>query len=259
MTPELGTLLDGWRDWDEPPESRPTIVRELSGGRSNRSFLLESADEKMVLRVNAGEATLPADGRGHEAVIWHAASEAGIAPPLLHAAPYGDFLVSAYVESDLPVRPRDDLVLAQKALELLQRCHRLKVDAPTIDYSSYIESYWQSIEVNGLEVAPELQEQRKAMHSVLEEITAGSTAMVLCHHDPVVENFVGTPDRLYLLDWEYAAIGMTVMDYAAFAVEWGIDDERLNEQAGIKLALLDKAKVLYCYMCTLWNAVQAIE
>jgi thiamine kinase-like enzyme len=255
MALEPGSILDGWRGWDTPPASRPAIVRELGGGRSNRSFLLESAGEKMVLRVNATQTILPANGRVHETVIWRAASEAGIAPPLLHADRGGGFLVSAYIESDLPARPQDGPVLARKALGLLQRCHRIKVDAPIIDYSSYIEAYWQTIEADGLKVAPELREQREAMHSMIEEITAGSAATVLCHHDPVVENFVGTPGRLYLVDWEYAARGLAVMDYAAFAVEWDLDDAAINAGMDIDSALLAKIKAFYRYLCDLWEMV----
>jgi thiamine kinase-like enzyme len=255
MALEPDNILDGWRDWDIPPSARPTIVRELSGGRSNHSFLLDAAGERMVLRINVAEATLPGNGRSHETAIWRAASEASIAPPLLHADPSGVFLVSAYIESDLPARPQDDPALARKALGLLQRCHCLEVDAPIIDYSSYIESYWRPIEANGLMVAPELWEQRKAMHSMIEEITGGGMATVLCHHDPVIENFVGTHERLYLLDWEYAARGLAVMDYAAAGVEWELDDGILVEQTGAESYSLTKAKAVYRYLCDLWEVV----
>ncbi|MGD9265035.1 MAG: phosphotransferase [Lysobacterales bacterium] len=255
MKQQLESMLDGWRGWDIPPGTRPAFVRELGGGRSNRSFLLEAAGERMVLRVNAAEATLPGAGRQQEAEIWRAASNAGIAPPLLHADPGGDFLVSAYIESNLPNRPQDDQALAEQALALLERCHRLEVATPSIDYSSYIELYWRAIETRGLEVGPQLLGQRAVMRSVLEEIAASGAATGLCHHDPVVANFVGTSERLYLLDWEYAARGLAVIDFAALAVEWGIDNEIIGAHAGIEPTLLDRAKAFYRYMCTLWDVV----
>jgi thiamine kinase-like enzyme len=259
MTLEPRSILDGWRDWDVPPRSRPKIVRQLGGGRSNRSYLLEAAGERMVLRINAAGSALHGIKRENEAEIWRAASDAGIAPPLIHADPSGRFLVSAYIESDLPERPEDNPALAAWALGLLQKTHQLDVQAPTIDYSAHIEGYWEIIESRQLKVAPTLIEQREPMLQRLARLQDGQAKLTLCHHDPVIENFVGTPEHLYLIDWEYAAHGLAVMDHAALAVEWMIGDEMLNEQAGIEPVLLDTAKALYQYMCALWSAVQTIE
>lgn len=211
----------------------------------------------MVLRINAPDPTLPGIGRGHEAEVWRTASDAGIAPPLLHADPAGRFLVSAFIENELPEQPQDDPALAAMALELLQRTHHLDVKAPAIDYTAHIEAYWQQIEAGRLTVDPVLLEQREAMRELLLELSGGESWQVLCHHDPVIENFVGSPDRLYLIDWEYAARGLAMMDYAAFAVEWNIDDATIKESAGIDLQSLILAKTLYAYLCTLWEAIPA--
>jgi thiamine kinase-like enzyme len=75
----------------------------------------------------------------------------------------------------------------------------------------------------------------------------------LCHHDPIMANFVGGPDRLYLIDWEYAAKGLLVMDYAALAIEWKIEDNIILTNSGIDPELLTKAKKLYTYLSKLWQ------
>jgi len=256
MTLDPDSILDGWHGWDTPPKSCPVIVCELGGGRSNRSFLLESTDGKMVLRINAANFTLPGIKRHQEAETWRAACEAGIAPPLLHADPSGRFLVSAYVESDLPAHPRDDPALATRALELLQRTHQLGVNAPVIDYAAHIRAYWQHIEAHQDPVVAGLREQREPMRQCLAALLDSQTQITLCHHDPVVENFVGSPDRLYLLDWEYAVRGLAVIDYAAFGIEWGVDDAVITACAGTEPALLTASKTLYRYLCDLWEAAK---
>jgi thiamine kinase-like enzyme len=73
----------------------------------------------------------------------------------------------------------------------------------------------------------------------------------------VVENFVGTPEHLYLLDWEYAALGMAGMDYAALAAEWNIGAETLANQTGLPPGLLAVSKELYRYLCDLWETANA--
>jgi len=75
----------------------------------------------------------------------------------------------------------------------------------------------------------------------------------------VVANFVGSSERLYLIDWEYAARGLLLMDYAALGVEWGIDDAVITNQTGIEAELLIKAKELYKYLCKLWEEATAQE
>jgi len=246
--------LDDWRRWDAGLHARPNLIGNLGGGRSNHSFLLDSSIGKLVLRVNGASAFLPGANRGNEALIWQAASEHGIAPPLLHADAGNRYLVSLYIESDLPADPRADAAVQGQAVDLLASCHRLAVHAPVIDYASHIERYWQVIEAGQQPPDPALSQQRVRMQSLLDSLIASGTPTGLCHHDPVIENFVGTPARLYLIDWEYAATGLQIMDYAALATEWQIDDEIAQARTGFDPGLLVMAKALYSYMCALWEA-----
>jgi thiamine kinase len=251
---QIEAILDTWRAWEAPLRTRPRIIGPLGGGRSNRSFLLESNGFKMVLRINAKDDLLP-NRRDGEAKIWAAASAAGIAPPLLHADPDGAFLVSAYVENALPQHPENDVALIGRVFDLLQRCHRLEVNVPAIDYAAHIEAYWQIIWDRRLAIEPELQAQRGPLRRLLEELVNSATVPGLCHHDPVQDNFVGAPGKLFLIDWEYAARGLPVMDYAAFAVEWGLDDATISKHSGFDTESLAKAKTFYRYQCRLWEVI----
>ena len=104
--------------------------------------------------------------------------------------------------------------------------------------------------------SPALIKQRKPMQFVLESLLNSNTSIGLCHHDPVVANFVGTPEHLYLIDWEYASNGLQIMDYAALAIEWDLDDTAVLKRANFEPELFTKAKVLYRYLCSLWeNAI----
>jgi aminoglycoside phosphotransferase (APT) family kinase protein len=206
----------------------------------------------MVLRLNGADSLLPGTGRGSEIDIWHAASKRGIAPPLLHVDVAGEYLVSTYIDTSLPQRSLRDEATLDKVFDLLARCHLLEVDAASIDYTSHIEKYWQIIESSDELYSPALGRQRQSMQSIVEEIVNSGTRTGLCHHDPVIANFVGNPDRLYLIDWEYAACGLLVMDYAALGMEWGFDDTLIIERTGLEPELLALAKSLYGYLCELW-------
>jgi thiamine kinase-like enzyme len=247
--------LENWRQWNTGSDIRPVILGPLDGGRSNRSFLLESNGRKMVLRLNGVSALLPGASRESEFRIWQAAAKHGIAPPLLYTDPDAKYLVSTYIDNNLPAVPQADETLIAQALNLLSRCHQLEVDAPVIDYIDHIEQYWNVIEAKNHLSNSNLLKQREPMRSLLDSLINSDTPTGLCHHDPVTANFVGNKNRLYLIDWEYAARGLQVMDYAALVVEWGIDNTLITARTDTTPDLLSRAKSLYNYICTLWEEV----
>ncbi len=253
MQPE--TAIDTWREWNADLRCRPVITGPLGGGRSNRSFLLAAGDVKMVLRINSRDTLLPEAKRSQEAAIWHAASDNGIAPPLLHIDSQNSFLVSAFIDNHLPPEPTRKESVLEQAFGLLERCHGLDVDAPPIDYAAHIEQYWKMIEMRPKLSTPALEDIRQPMYTVVGELFDSGAQMGLCHHDPVVANFVGCPECLYLIDWEYAAHGFVLLDYAALSIEWGVDDSVMVRKTGLDPELLALTKRLYYYLCGLWEAI----
>ena len=145
--------------------------------------------------------------------------------------------------------------MIDQAFKLLEGCHQLDVNASRIDYFSHIEHYWQLIEAGNHPPDPSLVEQREPMQQALESLISSNTPTGLCHHDPVIQNFVGTPERLYLIDWEYAAFGLQIMDYAALAIEWELDDSVILERTVFTPDTFTLAKTLYGYLCELWGEV----
>ena len=247
------TALNSWRQWRGDLRTRPVILGSLSGGRSNRSFLLDSDGNKMVLRLNGADSFLPDTSRSGEIRIWQAASNQGIAPPLCYVDEDTKYLVSTYIKSSLPPQPQLDETFTGQAFDLLSRCHQLKIEAASIDYASHIRHYWQIIEAKAQSPNQALHKQRKPMRSMLESLIASNTPTGLCHHDPVIANFVGNLNRLYLIDWEYAAHGLQIMDYAALAVEWGLDDTTVLMRTGFAPEQFAMSKSLYRYLCVLWG------
>ena len=257
MSLQPENALDGWREWSAGLHSKPVIVRALNGGRSNRSFLLDTDIGKLVLRINGASSLLPGTSRSNEIRIWQAASQQGIAPPLVFVDPENRYLVSVCIHDDLPSQAQTNTACVEQAFNLLAACHRLDVKTSSINYPGHIEHYWQIIESKNQPPNPGLVKQRKPMQSALETLITSETPTGLCHHDPVKANFVGTPERLYLIDWEYAASGLQIMDYAALITEWELDDSTVLQRTGFGPGLLANAKALYRYLCSLWEGATA--
>lgn len=213
--------------------------------------MLKSDIGNLVLRINGTGSLLPGANRNDEINIWKAAAKQGIAPPLLYVDPENRYLVSTYIHSNLP--PQLNTAFVDQALNLLESCHQLDVKASSINYHNHIEHYWRIIEAKTQPTNPDLIKQRKPIQQALDSLLNSNTPTGICHHDPVTANFVGTPNRLYLIDWEYAANGLQIMDYAALVTEWQIDDATILARTDFNPESLTKAKALYGYLCTLWE------
>jgi aminoglycoside phosphotransferase (APT) family kinase protein len=254
---QIESAIDSWQSWGGELKTRPVILDSLDGGRSNRSFLLGSNGKKMVLRLNGAAAALPGNDRSNELITWQAASKQGIAPPLIHVDGQSRYLVSAYIPNHLPADLPISSEFVDQALSLLQQCHQLNSDVSAIDYTAHIAHYWHTIEQNHPRPNPNLLQQQTPMQETLEALLSSNPATGLCHHDPVTANFVGSKTRLYLIDWEYAAQGLPIMDYAALGIEWGIDDKIIIKKTGLEAEQLTLAKNLYKYLCALWEQLTA--
>jgi len=252
LQPEI--TIDDWQQWDADLHTRPVLMGPLESGRSNRSFLLGSDGQQMVLRLNNHDMLLPAGNRNQEADAWRAAAAAGIAPPLVYLNEQAGYLVSRYINSILPTQQPPDAAVSVLIFDLLKHCHRLKVNTPELDYTQHVDHYWQLIEASKQAVGNSLLRQRSPMQELLNTLLQSNLETGFCHHDPIMANFVGNEQRLYLIDWEYASQGLVVMDYAAVAVEWGIEDEIVLVQSGVDAELLGMAKAFYAYLCDLWVA-----
>jgi thiamine kinase-like enzyme len=249
--------LADWHRWSKKLTAPPVIAGQLGGGRSNRSFLLESGLGRLVLRLNGSDSLLPARQRSFETRAWQLASNGGIAPPLLFTDEENRYIVSHHIDGILPAGENSSGELALSAIDLLTRCHQLDGEGPVMDYRAHIESYWLLIKARELKVGPALLDQRREITECLDELDSIQSGTVICHHDPIPANFVGTSKRLYLVDWEYAARGWPVMDFAAFAVEWSIDHTSISRRTGILEKNLAQAAAVYRHLCALWNVLAA--
>jgi thiamine kinase-like enzyme len=246
-------FLDTWQAWACSLKSRPVVVSELTGGQTNRSYLLDADGVRLVMRLNAPAEKFPGVDRARETRIWRAASDARLAPPLVFADPEERFVIAEYIDGQTLNPSELDDSSIDRLFDLLAGVHELGVDAPALDYTLYIRVYWEMIESGSGLHNSDLERQRGPMQALLDEFIASRPQTGLCHHDLVPSNVLSTDSRLYLLDWEYAARGFIGLDYATLSVDWGIADAVIIERTGIDPTVLDIAKQLYQYICRLWH------
>ncbi|MGF1632142.1 MAG: phosphotransferase [Kiloniellaceae bacterium] len=199
--------------WQGPVDPQP-----LSGGITNRNFLVEDAGRRYVVRV--GE-DIPVHQvmRFNELAASRAAAATGISPAVVHHQP--GVLVIDYIDgrtlaaADLR-RPE----ILEQALPLVARCHRMLpqyLRGPVLAFWVFhvIRDYgWTLKEGNSPHAVllPVLLELSGRL-----EAAVGAVEMVFGHNDLLPGNFIDDGKRLWLIDWDYAGFNSPLFDLGGLA------------------------------------------
>ena len=208
----------------------PTI-ETIAGGRTNENFRVVAEGRSYFARVGVD---LPHHGirRINEALGNRLASNAGVAPAVIHAA--DGIMVTEFVEGRTLVQgePLDDHTLLRIAHML--RCLDeavVPLDLPAFDPIAICRR-----DLGALPAATFSDERRRQVVSIL---AAAPTLAAdrLIHADLIPENVIVSPERVTIVDWEYSGRGDAAVDVASVVLHFGLD----ARQAALFIAAHDGA------------------
>jgi thiamine kinase len=187
----------------------------LYGGTVNASFRVDTSAGRFVVRLHDAMAQTLGANHEREAQLHAAAAAAGLAPALVHVDPGHRFMVMEYVPG--VVWTSQDFSRPERLTQLGAALHVLHAVVPPavapFDIPAVLGSHHQRLS----DAAPE---ERRWLANLMERATvaleASGTARrpkVLVHNDLYHSNLIGV-ERLYLLDWEYAAVTDPLFDLA---------------------------------------------
>jgi len=254
MTPEqalmdIGTLVDG-----------AAIVRELAGGPASDSYLVERGEDRWVLRLDKPLAARLGLDRAAEAfVLAHGyrddRSEDNIGPRLEYVDVERGIQLTRFIPgrawSAVDLSDADNL---ERIGQLLRRVHAIDVPAKPIALRETAARYAASIGT------PEATSRAAEVGAWLDRLPAGDAC--LCHNDLVAQNVI-EGDRLYLVDWEYAALGDPFFDLAVLAQHHELNEDGAaalleaytGRSEGDDLRRLAVWCEIYEHLSTLWQGV----
>lgn len=184
-------------------------VQRIPHGLTNKSWIVERSDGALVIRAPFEHSDQLKIDRNNEAIILNIVSKEGIGAPVLFCAPKESLLITQYIEG--PVWQYAD---AHKKTNIIKICSLLKKlhalgphqNIQTTYYSEVLKYYWNLLKVQYdqtlLQLAEKLDQTREA---------------ALCHHDVNHFNIIDDGKKLWLIDWEYAALGDPYFDLASLA------------------------------------------
>ncbi|HXP73426.1 MAG TPA: choline kinase family protein [Stellaceae bacterium] len=193
----------------------PVTPEPLSGGITNRNYLVRHRGERFVVRVG-DDIPVHQITRSNELAASRAAAAAGLSPEVVHHEPGA--LVLRFIEGETlkPEAVRSRPMLA-RILPLLRLCHReveryLRGPMQMFWVFHVLRDYAATLRDGGSQFLPELAR----LVAVAEELQAavGPIDVVFGHNDLLAANFIDAGERLWLIDWDYAGFNSSLFDLA---------------------------------------------
>lgn len=238
--------IDGWED---------ATVQALSGGLSNRAWLVEANQRRAVLKIDAPSGPGTWNSRTDEAIVQMQAAKAGLANAVLFST--DTVLLTEYVDGRVLARKnltdRDTLAAIANAMRNL---HRLPGTGRRFDATVAAREYARTIDSRESERVAECIRKIEAVPL--------SGNLSCCHNDLVAENMIAIPE-LRFLDWEFACDNDPLFDLATVIAHHDLG----NDAAGFLLdayfdgdgqrcwARLEQQMELYRALLWLWQRSRA--
>ncbi|MCL6551995.1 MAG: phosphotransferase family protein [Firmicutes bacterium] len=204
--------------------ARTVRIAPLSGGLTNRTFRVDADDEAFVARLWAPEAAVLGVERAREQACAAAAARLGIAPEVVCVLPDVGLMVTRFVAGRplVPGEPAPAPVVRRVA-EAVRRYHQGPPVPGVYTPLRTVDAYLDTARQHGVLVPADLPAMRARL-TPLADVLDASARLVPCHNDLWGANLVDDGTQVWIVDWEYAAMGDPYFDLATFAIYHAPED-----------------------------------
>ena len=212
---------------------RNISITPLSGGLTNANFKVEVDGVPHFVRVPGAGTELLAIDRNNEYHNNKAASEAGVAPRVIHHIPeYNamvlEFLNGRTMSKDSLNEPGGPTRMAQ-AIKRLHAGPRFLLDFNMFRLTEYYLSLCRDRAIKTpdgyLDRMPTVQRIEQAMN-------VKPLATVPCNNDLLAENYIDDGRQLWLIDYEYSGNNDPTFELGNTCQEMQFSDEQIAEVCG---------------------------
>jgi thiamine kinase-like enzyme len=246
---------------------RELTLRPLSGGITNRNFLVEAAGSKTrwVIRLAGNDTHLLGISREIEHAATVAAAGVGVGPEVTAFIRPEGYLVTQFIVgtpvSDQAIHTADTL---RRVADSLRRVH----DGPAIPGLfvpfRIVEAYRALAISRGVATPREFEVALSVARRIEMALLSNPVGLRPCHNDLLNANFIDDGVRIRIVDWEYAGMGDPFFDLGNFAVNNGLtpdeDAALLAAYEGAvrpdRLARLSLMRIVSDFREAMWGVLQ---
>jgi thiamine kinase-like enzyme len=247
---------------------REVTLTALSGGITNRNFLVELAgeSERYVVRLAGNDTHLLGISREVEHAATVAAAGVGVGPEVTAFIRNGGYLVTRFIVGS-PVS--DEAVHRPETIRRVADSIRRIHDGPAIPGLfiplRIVEAYRALALARSVPIPPEYELAQAAGRRIELAFLANPVEMRPCHNDLLNGNFIDDGVRIRIVDWEYAGMGDPFFDLGNFSANHGLtaDEDAILLAAydngparSDRLARLTLMRVVSDFREAMWGVLQ---
>jgi len=180
-----------------------TSIEELSGGLTNRNFLIETPTDKYVARVSSNSSSFLSIDRGSEFINTTIAGKGGVGAKVLDYIPGEGLLLISYI-SGKTYGAEDVAANLPRIATSLRNLHSLEPFDHEFNMFNTQSNYLKIVKEQGFRVPdgyvdfePMVAQIKKAFEVLFE-------GLVPCNNDLLPGNFIDDGKKIWLIDYEYS-------------------------------------------------------
>lgn len=216
------------RIWVLPIWSGPVDPKPLKGGLSNKSYTVEDAGRKYVVRFGQ-DYPFHHVFRSREIMTARAAHASGFAPEVVYTGP--GVMVSRFVDGKT-YAPADVTANIGRVADIVKRFHTempRQISGTGFAFLVFhvIRDYARTLREGQSRMSERLPEFLQLAADL--EKTQPPLPIIFGHNDFLPANILDDGERLWLIDFEYAGFSTAMFDLAGLASNAGFSDEQSQE------------------------------
>jgi thiamine kinase-like enzyme len=220
--------------------SRELTLTPLSGGITNRNYLVEAAGEtdRYVIRLAGNDTHLLGISREVEHAATVAAAGVGVGPEVVAFIRPEGYLLTRFIEGrPLPEADAHEPAMLTRVADALRRFHANPAIPGLFIPLRIVEAYRALALARGVPIPPEYELAQAIGRRIELALLASPVELTPCHNDLLNANFIDDGRRIRIVDWEYAGMGDPFFDLANFSVNHGLT----NDESAVLLEAYDQA------------------
>ncbi|TMC66324.1 MAG: LPS biosynthesis choline kinase [Chloroflexota bacterium] len=247
-------------------QGKAVQISPLSGGLTNENYLVETGDERYVMRLPGSSTELLSIDRGNEVYNARAAAGTGIGPKVLEHIPELNIMVLEFIEGPtMSAQTLQSEPMARRMAESFKRLHAAPRFLKDFDMFRLIEDYLRIVAEHGVRIPPDYRDRLPMVEEIERAVRVGALPSVSCHNDLLCENFIDDGHCLRIVDYELSGNNDACFDLGNTAQEAGFDDQLrtilceayFGRPDAQQLARMNLFALMSDVGWTLWGAIQA--
>ncbi len=211
--------IPGW-------SGKERVLSPLTGGITNQNYRVDIAGETFVLRVGGKGTRLLGIDRGREHTCTAIAAQMGVGAEVMYFLASEDALVTRFIVGNgiAPETAAQSETL-KRIVTSMKRYHKGPDFPGTFSPFETVRDYHKKALERGV-TFPDTLPQVYTLMARIEDAIGPLHKPKPCHNDLLASNFIDDGNTIWILDWEYAAMGDIFFDLGNFAVNQALNDEQ---------------------------------